>query len=241
MPSVASYMYGIAPDKIIPDFEFEDGRNERDVLSRHNFCHVQIEHWLHDDMCRIRISPSRDWLEDPMRSERIYITRAQFAQILPWDDSWEYLSTEELGELVTVHAVQLSADADTLDPNSTTASPCQERLHPQGLAPIFVPCEIVEEAQQALKGLKKIAKSSRQGQLSWLQRCWLCSIQFVIEAYPQESDPYWLGKLDTCIKKILRTPFSMLERLVRAKPIYYDKQRIGWNVQVIVPLAFACS
>jgi hypothetical protein len=240
MASVASYMYGIAPDKIIPDFEFEDGRNERDILSRHNFCHVQIERWLHDDMCRIRVSPSRDWLEDPMRSERIYITRAQFAQILPWDNSWEYLSTEELGELVTVHAVQLNGGADTLDPNSTTASPCKERSHQQGLAPIFVPCEIVEDAQQTLEGLKEIAESSRQGQLSWLQRCWLCSMQFVIEAFRKKSDlPYWMGRLDKSIKEILRSPFSMLERLVRAKPIYHGKERIGWNVRVIVPLAFA--
>jgi hypothetical protein len=234
------FMYGVAPDRIIPDFEFEDGRNERDVLSRHHFCHVEVEHWIDNDLCRIRISPSRDWLEDPNRSERIYITGAQFAQILPWDDSWEYLSTEELSELVTANALQSGGDADTLDPNSATASPGQGRPHPQGLAPIFVPCEAVEEAQQVLKGLKEIAESSRQGQLSWLQRCWLRSLQFVIKANRKKSPlPYWMVRLDRSIKLILRSPFSVIERLVHAKAIYHGKQRIGWNVQVVVPLALA--
>lgn len=243
MPSALSYnRYNLAlADTIIPDIILEDGRNLRGVLSRKNISYLEHLRSIDDDLHLYRAAPSLECLKDPERSEQIFLSGMQLAFILPWERALEYCCADELREQIHAHTEEMcgapeAADITDQDPVPTAAA--QKRTSRIGLTPLFISKEKIQQAQGALENSKDIAELSASGMWSWFQRCWMYSMQLVLVQCRKKSKlPYWMRRLEKSVKEILATPHSVLEKLVRATPVFHNGHRIGWNVSVEMVLA----
>jgi hypothetical protein len=257
-------MYWVTESSILPDIPLDGGGNLRDAVSFKGVSFGQLMRVISDDLYEFRFARSFDHIEDPAYSEQIFLDGDQFARVLPWSKSLEYLPISELREQIEAHVpkdtctplIEQEQESSIAPPTAIPSSslhqekaelPAHEAVSLEYTEyTVFVSCKSVEETLQAMENSKEAASfKGIRGMRSWLQCGWLrAALNVLLRQITQVSEQFKLCDLkrsllgiEAAVRRVLISRNRFSQRLVKAEPVYFYKRQIGWHVGVDVPLA----